>query len=587
MVVVPWVELLKYRQDSRIFQDKDIKQILSTIFGDLGFSDFSWKLQKTYEPREYCVQYRETNLDFAHRLLEEEGIYYYFKHEEGKHTLILSDYVKGYDQVPVGTFDVVDGSHTNFTIKRWNRDYNFLSGKVELNDYNFTTPATDLTAFQKSLVSIPNIDKFEVYNYPGEYKVKGEGTNYSTVQMEALESVYTKVNAESDYPGMCPGHKITVGDHWDKAEKGKKYVLLYVEHNGTDGNYRSGEGDNTYSNKLVFAPAETLMRPLITTPKPEIAGSQTAVVVGPSGEEIYTDEYGRIKVQFHWDRHGANDEKSSCWIRVAQFWAGKKWGAQYIPRIGQEAVISFMEGDPDRPLVIGSVYNAEQMPPYEVPSNKTHSGVKSRSSKEGGTANYNEIMFIDEKGSELLRVHAEKDRGITVENDDTEDVGHDQSITIGNDQTENVGHDQTIDVGNDQKETIGRHRTTSVGKNDSLSVGQNQSISVEKDQSISISGNKVENITGSSNLSVEKEMGVAIEKDLTETVKGKHTESVTKEYALDAKKIQITAKDQITIKVGKASITMKKNGDITINGNKITGKASGVMTLKGSQIKEN
>ncbi len=595
MTVVPWLSLLKYRQNSKIFQEKNVKDILSEIFDELGFTDYEWKLQGTYQPRLYCVQYRETDFDFAHRLLEEEGIFYYFKHEDGKHTLVLSDYAKGYDSVPKDALDVIDGSHTDFTIKNWRKSFNFVSGKVELKDYNFTTPATDLTAFQKSIVNLPNIDKFEIYDYPGEYAVKGEGTGYATTRMEALESGYTMVEGSSDYPGLCPGFVFTVGEHWDKAEKKAKYVVTSVIHSGSEGDYRSGGGAGGYSNSMVCTPAATVMRPLVRTPKPVVGGTQTAVVVGPSGEEIYTDEYGRIKVQFHWDRLGENNEQSSCWMRVAQFWAGKKWGAQYIPRIGQEVVISFLEGDPDRPLVVGSVYNAEQMPPYDLPANKTHSGVKSRSSKQGGTANYNEIMFIDEKGSELMRVHAEKDRSITVENDDVEQVGHDQTTTVGN--------DQTISIGRDQTEDVGRHRTTSIGENDTESVGNNQDISVGTNQSESIGSNRTksvgknnnfdvgnnhtETIGGTSSLTIGKTSTIKISKDLTETVGGKYTESVTKDYALSAKKIQINADDQIVLKAGKASITMKKSGDITISGGKINVKGSGVITMKGSQIKEN
>jgi type VI secretion system secreted protein VgrG len=595
LTVVPWLSLLKYRQASRIFQEQSVKDILSSIFDELGFTDYEWKLQKTYEPRLYCVQYRETDFDFTHRMLEEEGVFYYFKHEDGKHTLVLSDYAKGYDAIDKESLDVIDGSHTDFTIKQWRRSYNFVSGKVELNDYNFTTPATSLSANQKSLVNLPNLEKFEIYDYPGEYGVKAEGTNYATTRMEALESGYSLVEAASDYPGLTPGFIFTIGEHWDKNEKKAKYVVTSVIHSGTEGSYRSGEGGGSYSNSIVCAPAATVMRPLIRTPKPVVGGTQTALVVGPSGEEIFTDEYGRIKVQFYWDREGQKDDTSSCWIRVAQIWAGKKWGAQYLPRIGQEVVISFLEGDPDRPLVIGSVYNAEQMPPYDLPANKTHTGVKSRSSKQGGTANYNEIMFIDEKGGELLRVHAEKDRNITVENDDIESVGHDQSITVGNDQTISVGRDQTEDVGRHRKTTIGENDTESVGKNQDITVGDNQSEDVGKNktlnvgdnQMISVGKNQSQNVGDNDELNVGKNQAIQIGKDLSEDVGGSYTESVTKDYSLSAKKIQITAKDQIVLKAGKASITLKKSGDITISGGKINIKGSGDVIIKGSQIKEN
>ncbi len=588
LTLVPWLALLKHRKNCRIFQEKKVDQIIGSIFSEMGFSDFEWKLQKSYQPRGYCVQYRESDLDFVTRLLTEEGIFYYFKHEDGKHTLVLSDYAKGYETVPIASLDVIDGAHTNFTIKNWRHSYNFLSGKVSITDYNFETPATNLAAFQKSLVKLPNIDKFEVYDYPGEYAQKTEGDNYATTRMEAIESGYSIVEAGSDYPHMGPGYVFTVGEHHDKSEKKAKYVVTSVVHRGEEGGYRAGSGGSgTYSNTFVCAPAETVMRPNANIAKPVVSGSQTALVVGPSSEEIFTDEYGRIKVQFYWDREGKKDDKSSCWIRVAQIWSGKKWGAQYIPRIGQEVVISFLEGDPDRPLVIGSVYNAEVMPPYELPANKAHSGVKSRSTKEGGKENYNEIMFIDDKGNELVRVHAEKDRSITVENDDTESVGHDQTISVGNDQTEDVGKNRTTTIGDNDALTVGKNQDIKIGENQTENIGKNMSLSVGGNQSNDISKNHTESIGENSSLSVGKNQKVEVGKDLTETVGGKYTESVTKEYALDAKSIQVTAKDEITIKVGKASISMKKNGDITISGGKINIKGSGNVTVKGSQIKEN
>ncbi|AZZ93442.1 type VI secretion system tip protein VgrG [Hahella sp. KA22] len=562
--MVPWFSLLKYRRDCRIFQELTVQKIIDKVFSELGFSDVSWRLQKTYENRVYCVQYRESDFDFVSRLLEEEGIYYYFQHEEGKHTLVLSDNAKGYESVSESSLDVTDGAHTKFKISSWEHAYQLVSGKVSLTDYNFETPATSLAVFQGTKVKLPNISKFEVYDYPGEYAQKGEGDGYAKTRMETLESGYSLVNAESNYPSMCSGYIFTVGVHPDSKESKEKYVVASVTHNAEEGSYRAGvESAPHYSNSFQCAPSTTIMRPTLKTPKPVISGTQTALVVGPSADEIYTDEFGRIKVQFYWDRLGKKDDKSSCWIRVAQIWSGKNWGAQYIPRIGQEVVISFLEGDPDRPLIIGSVYNAEQMPPYELPAKKTHTGVKSRSSKGGGTEDYNEIMLIDEKGEELIRVHAQKDRDITVENDDTESVGNNQSISVVKNQTEEVGENRTINI----------------GKNDSLTVGENQSIDIGK--------NKDEVIGENSSLNVGKNVTVEIGKDRTESIKGKHTESITKEYSVDAKSVQITAKDEITLQVGKASITMKKNGDITINGNKINTKASGVITMKGSQIKEN
>jgi type VI secretion system secreted protein VgrG len=295
------------------------------------------------------------------------------------------------------------------------------------------------------------------------------------------------------------------------------------------------------------------------------------MVVGPASEEIYTDKFGRIKVHFFWDRLGKKDENSSCWIRVAQVWSGKKWGAQFLPRVGQEVLISFMEGDPDRPIVVGSVYNADQMPTYDLPANKAISGIKSRSTKGAGTENYNELRFEDEKGKELLYIHSEKNEQEVIENDQSVSVGNDSVESIGNDATQSVGNDKTLSVEANHTESIGKVMAVSVGEDRSLDVGKNQTITVGEDQTESVG----------------KGYTLDIAKDLMETVGGQHSEAVTKEYSLSAKKIQLTADDEITLKVGSAKISMKKNGDIVISGGKLNIKGSGAVGIKGSKITQN
>jgi len=311
-----------------------------------------------------------------------------------------------------------------------------------------------------------------------------------------------------------------------------------------------------------------------------VQGPQTAVVVGPSGEEIYTDKYGRVKVQFFWDREGKKDENSSCWMRVSQNWAGKNWGIIFNPRIGQEVIVEFLEGDPDRPIITGRVYNAEQMPPYALPANQTQSTIKTRSSKGGTTDNFNEIRFEDKKGSEQILIHAEKNQDIEVENDETHWVGHDRSKTIDHDETTHVKHNRTETVDNDETITVSGNRTETVSKDESISISGNRTESVAKDETITISKNRTESVG-------EKEE-VSIGKDRTVSVGGGDTLTV-------GKTLSITAADEITITTGDASIIMKKDGtiqikgkDITIEGSgKITAKASSDLTLKGSSIKQN
>ena len=572
IMMVPWLSLLSYRSDCRIFQEMSAPDIIEEVFKNLGFNDFSWKLQGTYSSREYCVQYRETDFEFVTRLLEEEGIYYFFKHESSKHTLMLSDYAKAYEKVALDPIDVIDGTHTDHKISQWQHSYNFCSGAVSHTDYDFQVPATSLMSEQQTIVDLPNIKQFEHYDFPGTYTEKSSGDTIARNRMESLEVAHSKVSARSDYPILAPGYSFKVGRHSDDSEVKKKYVISTITHNANEGSYRAGDnGSFNYSNEFHCIPEETILRPIKTRAKPYIAGSQTALVVGPSSEEIYTDKFGRIKVHFFWDRVGKKDENSSCWIRVAQSWSGKKWGAQFLPRVGHEVLISFMEGDPDRPIVVGSVYNAEQMPAYDLPANKAISGIKTRSTKGGGTENYNELRFEDEKGKELVYIHAEKDEQEVIEND--------QNVSVGNDSIENIGNDRTESVGNDKTLSVGENHTESVGKVMAVTVGENSSLDVGKNQTITVGGDQTE--------SIGKGFTLDITKDLMETVGGQHSETVTKEYSVSAKKIQLTADDEITLKVGSAKISMKKNGDIVISGGKINIKGSGAVGIKGSKITQN
>ncbi|MCG8610384.1 MAG: type VI secretion system tip protein VgrG [Pseudomonadales bacterium] len=562
--IQPWFSLLEYRHDCRIFQNQNAKDIITSVFSELGFSDFQWKLQNTPAVREYCVQYRESDFSFVHRLLEEEGIFYFFKHEAGKHTLVLCDYLKGYEAVPIDALDVTDGSHADFSIKNWVHDYQFRSGVVSHSDYNFTTPATSLLTDQKTLLKLANTAQYDVYDYPGEYEDKSIGGFFARNRMEAIEAGYTSISASSDYMHMTAGYIFNVNRHHAEQDAKKGYVLTKVVHHIREGSYRSNGESFDYHNTFVCVPEEVILRPARTTPKPYIRGNQSAIVVGPSGEEIYTDEFGRVKVQFYWDRLGKHDENSSCWIRVAQFWAGKNWGAQFIPRIGHEVLVNFTEGDPDRPLIVGSVYNAENMPPYGLPTNKDHSGIKSRSTKGGGTANFNELRFEDEKGQELFYLHAEKDEEEIVENDQTVEIGNDQTITVGHDSTESIGNDLTQSVGNNKSLDTGNNHTESVGNNMDITVSNNRSLNVSANHDISVGANQSTSVSGNDNLSVS----------------GNLSENVSGNFTHDANNITITGKSKITLKVGSSSVVIDGSG-VTIKG----GGATGV--FKGSKAKIN
>jgi type VI secretion system secreted protein VgrG len=291
-------------------------------------------------------------------------------------------------------------------------------------DYNFETPATNLLTGATTVVKLPANDKYEMYDYPGGYGKKADGDAATKLRMEGEETSFDVVSGAGTCTSFTPGGKFTLKSHDSPSERGKCYVVTKISHSAEDRSYTAGAGSGLcYSNTFACIPDAVTFRPARNTPRPIVQGPQTAVVVGKEGEEVNVDKYGRVKVQFYWDRQGKKDENSSCWVRVAEGWAGKSWGTMFLPRIGQEVVVDFLDGDPDRPIVTGRAYNAERMPPYELPKNQTRSTIKSRSCKDGGAAHFNELRFEDRKGSEQVFLHAERDMDRRVKNDSREFVG--------------------------------------------------------------------------------------------------------------------------------------------------------------------
>lgn len=440
--VVPWLWFLGLSVDSRIHQEKNVQDIVTDWFDELGFSDYEFNASPAPEPRVYCVQYQESTLNFISRLLEEEGIYYFVKHEDGKHTVTLSNQKGDYWDLP----------ETPASISSWEHLYEMKSGKWTFTDYNFETPATSLLSNTDTILKIPGMSKFERFEYPGGYLTKSIGDAWAKIRMEEEEAAYETVAGSSQTTALAPGGKFTYDGH-DSSDENKPYVLTSVEHSATDESVGGGGGRGQYSNKFTCIPADVLFRPPRKSPWPMIYGPQTAIVTGTQGEEQMVDKYGRIKVQFFWDRKGKKDDKTSCWIRVSQPIAGKNWGAQYIPRIGQEVVVNFLDGNPDRPLVTGSVYHAQNMPPYALPDNMTKSGYLGRSTKEG-EATSNEFVIEDKKDAEDIFFYAKKDWHRKVEHDDDLKVLNNQTITITKDRgvTITEGH-ETHEVSKGKMET--------------------------------------------------------------------------------------------------------------------------------------
>ncbi len=634
--MVPKLWFLTRTADCRIFQNKKVPDIIQEILKENGITDIKTVLKGTYEARDYCVQYRETDFNFVSRLMEQYGLFYFFEHADGKHMIVLADDLSAHQPCPEqsnvswnpqGSDSLAEDVITSL---QWEESLRF--GKYAVTDYNFETPSTSLQAEVKSQIDVGGNGKYEIYDYPGEYGKKAEGEAVAKVRMEEEEARYKVISGAGSARVFTTGFKFTLQDYVRKDVNGD-YVLTEVRHAASVGNTyatgaAAGGSDEDYSNSFTCIPAKTPFRAPQVTPKPMVQGPQTAVVVGKAGEEIWTDKYGRVKVQFHWDRYGKMNEESSCWVRVSQNWAGKQWGAMFLPRIGQEVIVEFLEGDPDQPIITGRVYNAELMPPYDLPANQTQSGLKSRSSKGATPDNFNEIRFEDKKGSEQIHLHAEKDWTITVENDKSQSVGHDETLTVGNnrtktvgvDQSEDVGANKTIHVGANHMETIDANKTMMVGGNHTetihgnetitvntasahtialaraLTIGAAYQVSVAAAMNETIGGAKAEEIGAVKSVNVGGNSSENIGANKSVDASGNISENAGKNMTLTAadnvtikagKKMLLDAGDEITIQTGSARIQMKKNGDIVIEGKKLSVTASGDIVMKGQKILQN
>ena len=459
--MVPWLWFLTRTADCRIFQNKKVPDIIQKVFQDLGFHDFELRLYGDFTPRDYCVQYRETDFNFVSRLMEEEGIYYYFRHEAGKHVLILANDSTAHEPCPKqenARYDLRGGGITyEDVVTEWRYEEEFRPGSWAQTDYNFETPSTNLA------VSVKGKNPYEIYDYPGEHRVRSEGDRLARIRLQEQTAAAAVHHGSGGCRHFCSGFKFNLKDHY-RSDLNQTYLLTSVHHVVTQGgDYGGGtgdEGDPTYQNNFECIPFSVPYRSPRLTPRPFVQGCQTAVVVGPAGQEIYTDKHGRVKVQFHWDREGKKNENSSCWIRVSHPWAGKGWGLVSIPRVGQEVIVDFLEGDPDQPIITGRVYNAEQMPPNGLPGAGMVSGLKSNSTPGGG--GYNEISMNDTKGKENITVHGQYDMNTTVQHDDTQTIHNNRTITVDGTHTETVKGAVTENYKNNQATTVDGTNTETV-----------------------------------------------------------------------------------------------------------------------------
>ena len=626
--VTAWPWMLKQTTDCRIFAEMTVPEIIASVLDDNGFSDYDARLMGNYDVWNFCVQYQESDFDFISRLMEHEGIYYFFEHFDDRHVMVLCDgptahsAAPNYSEIPYYP-EGLDQSRITDHLINWQFEKTVRSGAYATKDFAFDQPRRDLLV-QSSESLAGNYESKEVYDFPGgySYQSSGEmtrsyGERLAKARMEAVTAKHEIASAVGNVRGLNAGNLFNLTE-CEREDQNREYLVLYAALEVQMDSYYSGTGGGAVELKSSFRcmPSSTPFKPERKTAKPEIRGPQTAIVVGAAGEEIWTDEHGRVKLQFHWDRYGQSDENSSCWVRVSQAWAGEKWGSIHIPRIGQEVIVEYVDGDPDRPIVTGRVYNGDRPVPYDLPANATQSGIKSRSSKNGTPANFNEIRMEDKKGSEEIYIHAEKNQTNIVENDEytsvghdrkeeigndetisignnrREDVGNDESIRIGHDRAENVGNDETIDIGSNRVETVGKNETITVGSNRKESVGSNETINVGSNRTEKVGKNESISIGDDRTEKVGKNESITIGDDRTEKV-GKNEEisigkdrslSVGDDYSLDVgKKISINAGDEIVLSTGKASITMKKDGTIVISGKDINIKASGAFSGKASK----
>jgi len=612
----PWLWLLSLQSDCRIFQQLSVPDILRKVFADYPVIEVEFQLTGSYKLRDYCVQYRESDFDFVSRLMEEEGIYYFFNHAADKHTLTIVDSASahmpfpGYETLryrPPHSGVQAEAEH----ISEWRMTHRMHAGVSTLDDYNFEKPSVELRVKREDPREHREA-KREAYDYPGEYLVKAEGEHLVRLRQEEQRARGVLVEGSGTARGVAVGRIFKLADS-GRADQNQEHLVLETTIIITDILPESGILEPASFNcRFSAMPSADPFRPERTTPRPMVRGPQTAVVVGPAGDEIYTDKYGRVKVQFHWDRDGKKDQNASCWVRVAQVWAGKNWGWMTVPRIGQEVIVDFLEGDPDRPIVTGRVYNAEQMPPWALPANKTQSGILTRSSPGGSVANANQLRFEDKKGGEQVYLHAEKNQDIEVENDETHWVGHDRRKTIDHDETSLIKHDHTEKVGNNENIIIGVNRTENVGSNetvtialmrthtigvnDALTVGAAQEVKVGATRALTVGASQTVNVGAGHKVSIGSDQSMAVGGAETRTIAEARSTRVGEDDALKVgKNLVIDAGDSVTIKTGSASITMKKDGSIAIKGKdisidssgKVNVRASGNIVMKGSKILQN
>lgn len=560
MVVEPALARAAFQSDSRIFQHQNSEKIIRTLLQKNRVEKVSFEPLPSDWEREYCVQYRETDLAFIERLAAEEGWYYYFDHRADSHELrfghqSIASPILGtltYNAKPAGDRSFAclwrfDYCRKVTTTRQTLRDYTFLNPNYNL-EHQHHSQASTLTDSDTSKSAVNSATVYEKYDYPGRYKKDEQGNPFSLYRLESELALSETANAAGDDMRVVPGYGFTLEGHANSAFN-QDWLVVRVEHLGKQTgslDEEAGEEGNRYENTLFLIPHNKPWRSPLK-PRPIIRGTQVAHVTGPEGEEIYCDEWGRVKLQFPWDRLGNFDEHSSCWVRVVQGWAGAQYGNMMIPRIGHEVLVKFLNGDPDQPIVVGRTYHSTTEPPYELPKHKTRMTIKSKTHKGNG---FNELRFEDEMGREEVFIHAEKDLNHIVKHDETTQVGHDR--------TEQVGRNETIHIGNDRMETVGQDEDLTINRDQIRSIGRNRITKIEKDDILNVNNNRRVNVHADSLIKVGQDLNIEIAQNGS-WVAGELFEQVCEQFDLEGY-------DEVHIQGPAGEIVLNQEG-ITLIGN--------------------
>ncbi len=614
--LVPALKSLHYRRTSRIFQEQTIVEVARRVLTDGRISGdrVQTYLQSTYGNRNYCVQYQESDLNFISRLWEEEGLFYFFEHTESQEILNLGDGRHAFGLLThYPSVQLRERLHLyEEGLSEFSAETALYSGSALLRDYRFQQPALDMHVG----VSGDRFTEYSSYHFPGEFVDPAIGQRLAHLRLQEQQCQGARFSGAGNVRELLPGYKFTLAGHL-RDDCNQEYVVLSVEHEGTQPQALAEEGAGVelpqYGNRIEFMPSSTVYRPPRRAVPPCIAGIQTAVVVGPPGEEIHCDSHGRVKVQFHWDQQGTGNDYSSCWIRVNQPWAGTAHGGIFLPRVGQEVLVQFLEGDPDRPVIVGRVYNGENLPPYALPANKSISTIKTASTPGGDGSN--ELRFEDAAGAEEIYLHGQLDMNTVIERDRSQHFGRDTSDHVGRNRDRTVVQHESIRVGGNREAAVAGQEALQVGGNQSLDVGANQTIAIGANQTLRVAARQDTHIAGSHVLKVDAAHEVKVVGNQSLTVGKSRTTHVTKDESLIVGGAHTVKVDggldghikgpcKLTVSAGPFELksergkqTVESDGPITIKSNSeikllcgagsITIERSGNIVIKGPLVKIN